>query len=331
MVLKGCTKLRYVHQDHLSGTAVITDANGNEVGSIKYYPYGETRSTSGTLETDKKFTGQRLDDTGLYYYNARYYDPTIGRFISADTLVPGPANPQAFNRYSYCLNNPLKYTDPSGHFGVISSIKFAIGMTKLYVSQGAKALTNPSNIQKVLKKAVLPSPKKTASTVERPNNTFNREAIGPSPDTPGTVTDMGKNLPVSSYDDYESPSVVEQIPGYLIKPGAKIMRYGGNVIAVGGLPLLTNPASWGIGYAGSVIGNIGVTMDQYSDALISGEKTRYGEGQDLTDMLNPVGIDRYKVDVEDPLTKLGDAPVYIADTLSDIVSDITSGTADIFK
>jgi len=115
VALKDCTKLRFVHQDHLSGTAVITDTNGEEVGSIKYYPFGETRTSSGTLETDKKFTGQRLDDTGLYYYGARYYDPAIGRFISADTLVPGPANPQAFNRYSYCLNNPLRYNDPSGH------------------------------------------------------------------------------------------------------------------------------------------------------------------------------------------------------------------------
>jgi RHS repeat-associated protein len=67
------------------------------------------------VPTDKQFTGQRLDGTGLYYYNARYYDPIIGRFISADTIVPNPANPQAFNRYSYCLNNPLKYIDPSGH------------------------------------------------------------------------------------------------------------------------------------------------------------------------------------------------------------------------
>jgi len=58
------------------------------------------------------------DNTGLYYYNARYYDPEIGRFISPDTIVPNPANPQSLNRYSYCLNNPLKYIDPSGHGGM---------------------------------------------------------------------------------------------------------------------------------------------------------------------------------------------------------------------
>ncbi|MFC2027117.1 RHS repeat-associated core domain-containing protein [Chloroflexota bacterium] len=77
--------------------------------------FGETRSSTGTLDTDKLFTGQRLDQTGLYFYNARYYDATIGRFISADSIVPEPFNPQSLNRYSYCLNNPLRYIDPSGH------------------------------------------------------------------------------------------------------------------------------------------------------------------------------------------------------------------------
>jgi len=49
---------------------------------------------------------------------AREYDPSLGRWLSADTIVPDPANPQSFNRYAYVLNNPLKYTDPSGHFEV---------------------------------------------------------------------------------------------------------------------------------------------------------------------------------------------------------------------
>jgi RHS repeat-associated protein len=74
-------------------------------------PFGVRRNSQGNLDTDKLFTGQYLDQTGLYYYNARYYDATIGRFISADPTVQSLANPQTLNRYSYCLNNPLKYTD----------------------------------------------------------------------------------------------------------------------------------------------------------------------------------------------------------------------------
>jgi uncharacterized protein RhaS with RHS repeats len=73
------TELKYIYQDHLSSTSVMTDESGDSLGEIKYLPFGETRS--GSVPTDKQFTGQRLDGMGLYYYNARYYDPAIGRFI----------------------------------------------------------------------------------------------------------------------------------------------------------------------------------------------------------------------------------------------------------
>jgi RHS repeat-associated protein len=70
------------------------------------------------LPTDFGFTGQRNDATiGLYDYHARWYDPYLNRFISADTIVPDPNNPQDFNRYAYVRNNPLRYIDPSGHQG----------------------------------------------------------------------------------------------------------------------------------------------------------------------------------------------------------------------
>ncbi|MGB9774806.1 MAG: RHS repeat-associated core domain-containing protein, partial [Bacteroidota bacterium] len=63
------------------------------------------------------FTGQRLDaGVGLLYYRARYYDPALGRFIQPDTVVPNPADPQSLNRYAYVHNNPLRYTDPTGHW-----------------------------------------------------------------------------------------------------------------------------------------------------------------------------------------------------------------------
>jgi RHS repeat-associated protein len=92
------------------------------------------------MPTDKKFTGQRLDQTGLYYYNARYYDATIGRFISADTIIPVIYCPQTINRYSYCYNNPLKYIDENGHFGwfaaaAIGALVGAIVNTVVYVAQ----------------------------------------------------------------------------------------------------------------------------------------------------------------------------------------------------
>ena len=56
---------------------------------------------------------------GLYDYQARFYDPALGRFLQPDLLVPEPGNPQTLNRYAYVYNNPLRYTDPSRHVPVI--------------------------------------------------------------------------------------------------------------------------------------------------------------------------------------------------------------------
>jgi RHS repeat-associated protein len=90
------------------------------VGRVQYNPYGEVLTSTLPVDlTDRLFTGQRLDSSsGLYYYNARYYDPHLGRFIQPDTLVPDPLNPQAWNRFSYCYNNPTSYVDPNGQFAV---------------------------------------------------------------------------------------------------------------------------------------------------------------------------------------------------------------------
>ncbi|MCL4266743.1 MAG: RHS repeat-associated core domain-containing protein [Anaerolineae bacterium] len=83
-----------------------------------YLPFGGYRLGSAPTQTitDRDFTGQRENmELGLLYYNARYYVPGLGRFASADTIVPNPADPQSYNRYSYVRNSPLNFTDPSGH------------------------------------------------------------------------------------------------------------------------------------------------------------------------------------------------------------------------
>jgi RHS repeat-associated protein len=110
--------LSYLVADHLGSTSLTLDANGSKVGELKYTPYGETRSTWGGTPTDRRFTGQRQEDSSLgslYDFNARFYSPALGRFLSADTIVPDPSNPQKLNRYTYGLSNPIKYRDPSGH------------------------------------------------------------------------------------------------------------------------------------------------------------------------------------------------------------------------
>jgi len=105
----------------------MTDETGTKVSQTEYQPYGKVSQQTGTDVTPYKFTGKELDNTGLYFYSARYYDPEIGRFISPDSFVQSPYDPQTLNRYTYCRNNPLKYVDPSGHFfGIIIAAIVAI-------------------------------------------------------------------------------------------------------------------------------------------------------------------------------------------------------------
>jgi len=115
--LRQAGTLYYLLTDHLGSTALTVNSSGSKVGELRYRAYGETRYAWGTTPTSRRFTGQLEEGTiGLYDYGARFYDPLLGRFLSADTVVPQPGNPQALNRYAYVLNNPLRYTDPSGHY-----------------------------------------------------------------------------------------------------------------------------------------------------------------------------------------------------------------------
>jgi len=97
--------------DHLGGMNVIVDGAGDVVSRQYYQPYGsdDAEGSSGSDVDAHKFTDQEQDvETGLYYYNARYYDPALGRFVSADPV-------QGLNRYAYCANNPVNAIDPSGY------------------------------------------------------------------------------------------------------------------------------------------------------------------------------------------------------------------------
>ena len=110
----------YILSDHLGSTSLILAQDRTVVKQDYYYPYGGNRGTPYSEVTTRRFTGQHHEaglpgGEGLSFYNARWYDPQLGRFISADTIVPYPRNPQNLNAYAYVLNNPLRYVDPSGH------------------------------------------------------------------------------------------------------------------------------------------------------------------------------------------------------------------------
>ncbi len=105
----------WIYGDHLGSTSVTADRDGEELSRTKYHAWGTMRYSSGVQATDYGYTGQmQVDD--IYYYNARWYDPAIGRFLQADTIVPPHQGTQGFDRYAYVNNNPMRYTDPSGNY-----------------------------------------------------------------------------------------------------------------------------------------------------------------------------------------------------------------------
>lgn len=105
----------YLHGNHLGSLHLATDAAGIAKEQIQYQPFGATFNDVGDVSIAHKYTAQEFDlETNLYYYGARYYDQELGRFISPDSIGFSLGDPQTGNRYSYVINRPLRYTDPSG-------------------------------------------------------------------------------------------------------------------------------------------------------------------------------------------------------------------------
>ena len=103
----------FYHSDRLGSTRLVTDQDKNIVSAATYHPFGEPSTGEGS--EPYLYTGKEKDSSGLYYYGARYYDPEIGRFITRDQKSGGISIPQTLNRYTYCINNPLRYIDTDGN------------------------------------------------------------------------------------------------------------------------------------------------------------------------------------------------------------------------
>jgi len=121
--------------DHLNSSSVTTDSQGNVTNLIDYYPYGTDRVNVkvSSFSPTYKFTDQENDpESGLMYYDARYYNPTIGKFTQADLAafyMPKINDPQQLNYYSYGRNNPIRYQDPTGNTIIETNDQGRIMMT----------------------------------------------------------------------------------------------------------------------------------------------------------------------------------------------------------
>ena len=145
---------RYLHKDALGSVDLVTDAYANVVDRRSFDAWGKLRNllwkdNQGINDplylvqlpyTNKGFTGhEHVQEVDVIHMNGRVYDATLARFMSADPHIQEGALTQSYNRYSYVMNNPLKYTDPSGYFvkGLFRAVKRAVRSIKKAVKKHA--------------------------------------------------------------------------------------------------------------------------------------------------------------------------------------------------
>lgn len=145
-----CNYLYNAHGD----VVLLTDASTGETkGSYVYDAFGTLIQETGDTDNSITYAGYQYDkESGLYYVNARYYDSTMARFLTEDTYRGSLTDPLSLNRYTYCHNNPLRYTDPSGHFVFSTALawvgkKVVSGLVGAVIGAGVDIFT-----QKVINK-----------------------------------------------------------------------------------------------------------------------------------------------------------------------------------
>jgi RHS repeat-associated protein len=245
-------KTRYVHVDHLGSIDAITDEQGHVVDRRSYEPFGERRNqvwggptpTSFSSATTLGFTGHEADDElGLVNMKGRMYDPKLGRFLTPDPLVSAPYHGQSWNPYSYVVNNPLAFVDPSGFEGTTPAGCDAT-CTQLPDGEwfkqevGPKVTTGRSTMQTVVWIRVPPDPPKPVDGPPQdrdpPGSGDSRDSgashpvndVGTTGDTSGPTagaTSGGEQAP----GDWKHHPAVEAPLGVVVGVVVGLVPYGG--------------------------------------------------------------------------------------------------------
>src|SRR5262249_19656797 len=164
------TQTSYLLKDHLGSTVVVPDSTGavqprysfdawgkrRDVTWAAFFPTVPTSLWQQTLTT-RGYTGhEQLDEVGLVHMNGRVYDPELGRFLSADSFIQDPSNLQSLNRYSYVQNNPLSFTDPTGHFlsGLFNAVGHFFSNAWHAIVHAVKAILKNSIVRAVIQIAI---------------------------------------------------------------------------------------------------------------------------------------------------------------------------------
>ncbi len=137
-------RVTYYHNDALGSPVAATDQNGNLLWRESYAPYGARLKEEDGGSNNRWYTGKQEEAAyGINYFGARWYDPSIGRFMAIDPVGFNTDNIQSFNRYAYANNNPYKFVDPDGRNAALAACGagpvgcvIGVGLTALAINQG---------------------------------------------------------------------------------------------------------------------------------------------------------------------------------------------------
>ncbi len=282
IIVHGNATLYYTITDHastmlstsLGSMVALMDEQGNLAENASYDPWGRIcNATTWTYDntqpltlTFRGFTGhEMLPEFALINMNGRVYDPVLGRFLSPDNYVQNPENGQSYNRYSYCLNNPLKYTDPNGDFiGTAFTFLWDLGTT-LFTKGGIDPWNTRTNRREAWQNF------DPTGSWSKTNKAWKIDVGLFKTDPNRTIA--GRSLQLLSRCTWELP---QTIIGNLASHTRNVAGGVDNVDYYGGATLVNNDApdewwdAWGF-TLGPYINSKNVVADPYTDELFRHE------------------------------------------------------------
>jgi RHS repeat-associated protein len=228
------TSTKYYHYDHLGSVTAMSDEFGRVVTPtwggpnatlLGYDAWGARRNPDGTAATassfnlqpgHREFTGhETIPEVGLVNMNGRVYDPTLGRFLSPDPNLQSPYDMQSYNRYSYVLNNPLRYTDPTGYLSWGSVFNYVSDAYKLAsVFLGVPCVSCITAALAMVGEAVYAAAAEGASWSQT-ISTLGTAAIGTYGGVVGTFTGLGADVEGLAHEASRIPIVGGTLEGVI--------------------------------------------------------------------------------------------------------------------
>jgi RHS repeat-associated protein len=244
--------LSFLLGDHLGSSSVTTNANGVKTASALYKAFGETRYTLGNLGTDYKFTGQREESAlgGIYFFQSRWFDPSLGRFMSPDSIVPtGSQGTQAWDRYAFVNNNPVRYNDPTGH----------------YIPGDCNPMLNPNcDVQ-------------TSASSDTNSNTDNANRdINPDDQDDGLCRTFDEDCE-TLFDENLTPDELQKLIDALYKFAKDVNDAKEDVVWIGGSATLVLAALSGYGGLGMGVITLGAAWELSKEASVATDIAKYLE------------------------------------------------------